>query len=142
VGEVLVRSLAGLTQQITAGAHELLADEPPPAGADQGATPYELLLAALGACTAMTVRMYADRKGWALGGVEVRLRHERIHATDCAECDTREGFLDRITKDLTLLGELDDEQRVRLAEIAERCPVQRTLEREIVIEQRVSTSSV
>jgi putative redox protein len=72
----------------------------------------------------------------------VRLRHERIHATDCAECDTREGFLDRITKDLTLLGELDDEQRVRLAEIAERCPVQRTLEREIVIEQRVSTSSV
>ena len=90
----------------------------------------------------MTVRMYADRKGWALGSVEVRLRHERIHATDCAECDTRDGFLDHITKHLTLHGELDDEQRTRLAEIAERCPVQRTLQREIVIEQRVSTSGV
>ena len=140
VAEVLVRSLAGLTQQITAGAHQLLSDHGPPSGADQGPTPYELLLAALGACTAMTVRMYADRKGWPLGVVEVRLQHDRVYAQDCAECDTREGFLDRITKHLTLHGELDDEQRTRLAEIAERCPVQRTLQREIVIEQSLTSS--
>ena len=138
MGEVLVRSLAGLTQQITAGAHELIADHGAPEGTDQGPTPYELLLAALGACTAMTVRMYADRKGWPLSGVEVRLEHDRIYAQDCAECETREGFLDRITKQLTLHGELDDEQRARLAEIAERCPVQRTLQREIAIEQRLA----
>jgi uncharacterized OsmC-like protein len=141
VAEVLVRSLSGLTQQITAGTHELLVDEPAPAGADRGPTPYELILAALGSCTAMTVRMYADRKGWPLGGVEVRLRHDRIHASDCADCETREGFLDRITKQLTLHGELDDEQRARLAEIAERCPVQRTLQREIAIEQQLAPSS-
>jgi len=142
VVEVLVRSLAGMTHQITARAHELLVDEPLPVGTDQGPTPYELLLAALGACTAMTVRLYAERKGWPLSSVEVRLSHERMHAEDCADCDTREGFLDHITKHLTLHGELDDEQRTRLAEIAERCPVQRTLQREVVIEQRVSTSSV
>jgi putative redox protein len=86
--------------------------------------------------------MYADRKGWPLGGVEVRLRHDRIHAEDCADCETREGFLDRITKQLTLHGVLDEGQRARLAEIAERCPVQRTLQREIAIEQRLAPSSL
>jgi len=138
VAEVLVRSLPGVAQEITTGAHQLVADEPAPVGHDQGPSPYELLLAALGSCTAMTVRMYADRKGWPLERVEVRLRHDRIHAEDCAECETRDGFLDRITKQLTLHGELDDEQRARLAEIAERCPVQRTLQREIAIEQRLA----
>jgi len=121
--------------------HELLVDEPSPAGEDHGPTPYELLLAALGACTAMTLRMYADRKGWPLESVELRLSHDRIHATDCAECDTREGFLDHVTKQLTLHGDLDDEQRARLAEIAERCPVRRTLQRDIAIEQRLVPSS-
>jgi uncharacterized OsmC-like protein len=142
VTEVVVRSLAGLQQSIQIRHHRVLADEPVDGGGnDAGPNPYELLLSALGACTAMTVRLYAQRKGWPLDGVEVALKHERIHAEDCADCETREGFLDKITKQLTLLGpQLDDEQRQRLFEIAERCPVQRTLQREIVIEQRFSPS--
>jgi putative redox protein len=141
VAEVLVRSKTGLTHEITVRDHHLLADEPAPAGSDAGPNPYELLLGALGACTAMTLRLYADRKGWPLRGVDVALQHERIHATDCAECETREGFLDRITKRITLHGPLDDEQRQRLSEIAERCPVQRTLQREVVIEQQVDVET-
>jgi uncharacterized OsmC-like protein len=139
VTEVVVRSLAGLQQSIQIRDHCVLADEPVAGGGnDAGPNPYELLLSALGACTAMTVRLYAQRKGWPLDGVEVALQHERIHAEDCADCETREGFLDKITKQLTLLGpQLADEQRQRLFEIAERCPVQRTLQREIVIEQHL-----
>ena len=121
------------------GGHHLVIDEPEESGgANQGASPTRTLAATLAACAAITMEMYADRKGWPLDGVEVRLRHDRIHAEDCAECETREGFLDRITKQLTLHGKLDDEQRARLAEIAERCPVQRTLQREIAIEQRLA----
>jgi len=137
VVDVVVRSLEGLTQSIEVGDHRLLADEPVAAGgSDAGPNPYELLLSALGACTAMTVRLYAQRKGWPLEGVEVALHHERIHAQDCADCETRDGFLDQITKDIVFFGPLDAEQRLRLAEIAERCPVQRTLQQEIHIEQR------
>jgi putative redox protein len=132
---VTVRSRQGLTHEILIGAHELVADEPPPAGADQGPNPYELLLGALGACTAMTLRMYADRKGFPLEGVEIELTHDRVHAEDCAECETRDGFIDHITKRITLRGDLTEEQRQRLAEIAERCPVKRTLQREIRMEQ-------
>jgi len=136
MAEVTVRSRTGLTHEVIARGHELLADEPPPAGADLGSTPYELLLGALGACTAMTLRLYADRKEWPLRGVEVVLRHDRIHARDCVECDTRDDvFLDRITKRITLDGDLSSEQRRRLAEIAERCPVQRTLQNQVLIEQ-------
>jgi putative redox protein len=136
MAEVTVRSRTGLTHEVIARGHELLADEPPPAGADLGLTPYELLLGALGACTAMTLRLYADRKEWPLRGVEVVLRHDRIHARDCAECDTRDDvFLDRITKRITLDGDLSSEQRRRLAEIAQRCPVQRTLQNQVHIEQ-------
>jgi putative redox protein len=139
VVDVVVRSLEGLTQSIEAGEHRLLADEPLAAGgADAGPNPYELLLSALGACTAITVRLYAQRKGWPLEGVEVALHHERIHAEDCANCETQDGFLDQITKNLTFLGPLDAEQRLRLAEIAEKCPVQRTLQHEIHIEQRLA----
>ena len=135
MAEVIVRSRRGLTQDITVGTHSLVADEPLDAGGtDLGPCPYDLLLSALGACTAMTLRLYADRRGWPLEGVEVRLRHDRIHAEDCAECETRDGFLDRIQKQLTLLGPLDKTQRLRLVEIAELCPVQRTLQGEIVIE--------
>jgi putative redox protein len=139
VTEVVVRSLDGLQQSIQIRGHHLVADEPVDSGGtDAGPNPYELLLAALGACTAMTVRLYASRKGWPLEGVEVTLQHDRVHAQDCVDCETRDVYLDRITKQLTLLGPgLDDSQRERLAQISERCPVQRTLQREIIIEQKV-----
>jgi uncharacterized OsmC-like protein len=138
VVDVVVRSRDGLAQSIEIGQHRLTADEPVTAGGtDTGPNPYELLLSALGACTAMTVRLYAQRKGWPLEAVEVALHHERIHAEDCANCETQEGYLDKITKDLTFIGPLDAEQRLRLAEISERCPVHRTLQREVIIEQRL-----
>jgi putative redox protein len=115
------------TQQITAGRHQLAADEPQPIGADSGPTPYDLLLAALGACTSMTVRMYANRKGWPLEHVRVTLRHSRIHAEDCAECETTSGWIDLIDRNL------DDTQRQRLLDIANRCPVHQTLTSEVHI---------
>lgn len=123
-----------LAQHITIGPHRLAADEPRPVGDDTAPTPYDLLLAALGACTSMTVRMYADRKQWPLTGVTVSLRHSRIHASDCADCDLRVGMLDRIERVIALSGELDDDQRRRLFEIADKCPVHRTLHSEIVID--------
>ena len=121
-------------QRITAGGHQLIADEPVAiGGADSGPTPYDLLLAGLGACTAITVRMYADRKGWPLRQTTVRLRHQRIHAQDCASCETKAGQLDGIERELQFEGELTDEQRARLMDIAERCPVHRTLESEVLV---------
>jgi putative redox protein len=124
-------------QEILAGRHRLLADEPASVGGtDTGPTPYGLLLAALGACTSMTVRMYADRKKWPLKNVSVSLSHDKIHAADCADCETRDGKIDEITRDIALTGDLDDEQRVRLMEIAEKCPVHRTLHSEIKIRTR------
>ena len=121
-------------QRITAGGHQLVADEPAAiGGADSGPTPYDLLLAGLGACTAITVRMYADRKGWPLRQTTVRLRHRRIHATDCAECETGSGQLDQIERELQFEGELTDFQRTRLLDIAERCPVHRTLHSEVLV---------
>lgn len=124
------------TQRITARRHQLVADEPAPVGDDAGPTPYDLLLAALGACTSMTVRMYADRKGWPLEQVRVTLRHSRIHAKDCADCETTNGWVDQIDRRIELTGELDDSQRERLLLIAERCPVHQTLTSEV----RVATS--
>jgi putative redox protein len=121
------------TQQITAGRHQLAADEPQPIGADSGPTPYDLLLAALGACTSMTVRMYANRKGWPVEHVRVTLRHSRIHAKDCAECETTNGWIDHIDRDIELAGNLDDTQRQRLLDIANRCPVHQTLTSEVHI---------
>ncbi|MDT5221682.1 MAG: putative redox protein [Mycobacterium sp.] len=121
------------TQLITAGNHELVADEPRPIGDDAGPTPYDLLLAALGACTSMTVRMYADRKGWPLERVRVTLRHWRIHAEDCAQCETAKGWIDHIDRDVELVGELDETQRERLMHIADRCPVHQTLTSEVHI---------
>jgi putative redox protein len=119
------------TQQITAGHHQLVADEPQPIGDDAGPTPYDLLLGALGACTSMTVRMYANRKDWPLEQVRVTLRHSRIHAEDCAECETTKGWVSHIDRDIELIGDLDDSQRQRLLNIAERCPVHQTLTSEV-----------
>ncbi|MFF4820343.1 OsmC family protein [Kitasatospora sp. NPDC001309] len=116
-------------QSVRAGRHLLAADEPQPDGQDTGPGPYDLLLAALGSCTSMTVRMYADRKGWPLDQVTVSLRHERVHAADRAECDNGNpgALVSRITRRIRLDGDLDADQRRRLMEIAEHCPVHRTL---------------
>ena len=121
-------------QRIAVGGHDLAADEPAAiGGADSGPTPYDLLLAGLGACTSITVRMYAERKGWPLRLVTVRLRHRRIHASDCAGCETQTGRLDHIERELQFDGELTGEQRARLLDIAERCPVHRTLHSEVLV---------
>jgi uncharacterized OsmC-like protein len=138
VRSVVVRgSAAGFVQEIHAGAHRLHADEPVSAGGtDTGPSPYDLLLAALGACTSMTVAMYARRKTWPLEEVTVHLRHSRIHAADCAECETKEGMLDRIERDIHLEGPLTIEMRSKLLEIANKCPVHRTLTSEIDIKTR------
>jgi putative redox protein len=122
-----------LTQRISVGEHQLVADEPQPIGEDAGPTPYDLLLGALGACTSMTVQMYAKRKDWPLDQVRVSLRHSRIHAQDCADCETRIGMLDHIDLGVELIGDLDDAQRQRLLLIAGRCPIHQTLTSEIHI---------
>ena len=133
-GQVTVHSGDRLTHDVEARSHRLTADEPIEAGgADLGMTPYELLLAALGSCTSMTLLMYSRRKGWALSTVVVTLRHERVHARDCEDCETVSGHIDTIYRVIKLEGELSDEQRSRLLEIAEKCPVHRTLQAEIKI---------
>ena len=134
-GVVIVRGgPTGLAQEIQSGNHHLKADEPTEfGGTDTGPTPYDFLLTALGACTSMTLRMYADRKEWPLQGVTVRLRHQKIHAQDCAECETRVGRIDQIERQIELVGPLDEQQRQRLLEIANMCPVHRTLRAEVLI---------
>jgi putative redox protein len=141
-GEVLVRGgSSGFAQTIQTVAHELQADEPRDVGGtDTGPSPYDLLLAGLGACTSMTLRMYADRKQWPLESVEVRLTHSRIYAEDCADCETKTGKIDQIDREITLHGPLSDEQRQRLLEIANRCPVHRTLTSETRIDSRLIES--
>src|ERR1700704_1673190 len=125
--QVIVSSDAGLAQEIVSGIHRWRADEPAPFGTDAGPSPYELLLASLGACTSMTLRMYAQRKGMDLRRITVRLQHFRIHAEDCRDCETKEGFIDRIDREIELSGSLDEDQKRRLVEIAEHCPIHRTL---------------
>ena len=135
-GTVVVRETrrGQFQQEIIAGAHRLLADEPVDAGGlNSGPGPYDLLLAALGACTSMTLRLYADLKKIPLRSTQVRLHHAKIYATDCAECETKEGKIDRIDRVITFEGELTDEQRKRLLEIADKCPVHRTLKSEVDI---------
>jgi putative redox protein len=134
---VVVQSKGNLKQEITAGDHVLIADEPVAAGGgNEGPDPYSLLLSALGACTSMTLHLYAKQKQWDLQSVRVTLKQERIHAADCADCETKEGKLDRIWREIQLEGNLTEEQQVRLREIAKRCPVHRTLTSEISIVDR------
>jgi putative redox protein len=121
-------------QIVSVGPHRLTADEPVAAGGeDAGPGPYDFLLAGLGACTSMTMRLYADRKSLPLDRVTVTLKHSKIYARDCAECETREGMLDQIERDIAMDGALDADQRKKLMEIADKCPVHRTLTSEIRI---------
>ena len=139
-GGVVVCTESALCTEVKANGHDLVADEPPAlGGSDAGPTPYDYLLTALGSCTAITVRMYADRKGWPLETVTVRVEHGRIHAKDCEECETESGRIDCIELELELEGPLDAEQRDRLREIADKCPVKRTLGSEMLIETRTAT---
>ena len=126
-------------QTVTTGPHQMLADEPVAAGGqDSGPGPYDFVLAGLGACTSMTMRMYADRKSLPLDRVTVTLMHKKIHAEDCAECETKEGMLDQIDRVIAIEGALDDDQRKRLMEIADKCPVHRTLTSEVRIVTRAA----
>ena len=139
-GWVVVHGAAtGFAQEISVGVHRLRSDEPTVAGGtNTGPTPYDLLLAGLGSCTSMTVAMYARRKEWPLEAVTIRLRHSKVHAEDCTNCETKEGMLDRIEREIVLSGSLSEDQRSRLLEIANRCPVHRTLTSEIKIDSRLT----
>lgn len=133
---------SGFLTDIMVNDHHLVADEPVAVGGTNlGPTPYDLLSAALGACTAMTLRMYADHKKWPLNSVTVRLKHQKIHAEDCAHCETKSGKLDQIQRELEVDGPLDEQQRKRLVEIADRCPVHRTLTSEIDIDTKLKDQS-
>jgi putative redox protein len=139
--EVIVTEVgSGFAQRIEAGGHVLMADEPVSAGGtDTGPDPYALLLAALGSCTSMTIRLYARHKSWPLEGVSVRLRHERVYAKDCEDCvEKKDGHVERITRSIALSGALTEEQKARLLEIAERCPVHRTLAAPVQIATQLS----
>ena len=129
----------GYTTRLTARAHAFAADEPRDVGgADTAPTPYELLLGALAACTAMTVRMYANRKRWPLGAIVVRMRPVRPHAPDCERCETEEVGAGRLEREVEFTGDLTDEQRARLLYIADRCPVKQTLERGLKVQAAVA----
>jgi len=130
-----------VAQTIRAGRHRLIADEPVGIGDDSGPTPYDLLLAALGACTSMTLRMYADRRGWPLDHVSVRLSHDRRPAHDCGDPVTHPCRAEHIDREVQLTGPLTEEQRARLLTIAERCPVHRTLTGDIRIATHMAPST-
>jgi putative redox protein len=135
---VIVRGdSAGFAQAVEIGPHRLAGDEPVAfGGTNTGPSPYDLLLASLGTCTSMTISFYARRRGWPLENVTVSLYHSKIHAIDCAECETKEGKIDRIEREIHLTGPLTDDQRSKLMEIADRCPVHQTLTSEINIRTR------
>ncbi len=124
-------------QTIMTHEHTVLADEPEPIGSGTGMSPYDLLLAGLGACTSMTLRMYADRKKWPLDRVEVTLRHDRVHADDCANCESTPAAVEQIERTIVVFGELSSEQRASLLAIADKCPVHRTLHANVQVSTRI-----
>ncbi|HVP60829.1 MAG TPA: OsmC family protein [Myxococcaceae bacterium] len=127
----------GFRTEIEVGGHHLVVDEPlPVGGTDAGPSPYEMLLAGLGACTAMTLRLYADKRKWPLERARVTLQHRKVHAKDCADCDHKPARMDVVDRVVFLEGTLTDEQRAKLMEIAERCPVHQTLQNEIQVNTR------
>ncbi|MGH9175244.1 MAG: OsmC family protein [Vicinamibacterales bacterium] len=134
--DVIVQGAAsGFAQSIDVGQHHLVADEPTDAGgAGTGPSPYDLLAAALGACTSMTISYFARKRQWPLEWVNVRVRHAKVHAEDCATCETKEGRIDRLERTIELRGQLTADQRQELLRIADRCPVHRTLTSEIEIQ--------
>ena len=137
------RGTGRFTLELYAGPHRLVADEPREAGGDdQGPNPYEYLAAALASCTVMTLRLYADRKGWRVRRIEAAVTHRRIHARDCEDCESREGWVTLLERVIAIDGELTPEQRARLLEIAERCPVHRSLTGEIRIRTRPAGSTI
>jgi putative redox protein len=142
-GQVVTHTEETYRTEIAAGRHPLVADEPESVGGtDAGPTPYDYLLAALGSCTGMTLRMYADRKDWPLDEATVRLSHEKVHAEDCDHCDTDDGKVDRIVREIELTGDLSPDQRERLLEIANKCPVHRTLHSEIDVQSSLRDAAV
>ena len=143
MADVVVRGDAGsFKQEVVAGKHRLLADEPESAGGnDAGPDPYVYLLTSLGACTSMTVGLYARRKNLPLQTIKISLWHSRIYAKDCEECEMKEGMLDRIEAEVELTGPLSKEQHAKLMEIAGKCPVHRTLTSEVNIRLRPAQKS-
>lgn len=132
---VSVHTGEGFYTEISTNGHTMVADEPASAGGtNKGPDPYDYLVGALGSCTAMTLRLYADRKGWPLDSVTVRLKHGKIYAEDCGNCETETGKIDRIEREIEVEGDLSVAQRDKLLEIADKCPVHRTLTSETVIE--------
>jgi len=138
MGKVQVKYQKNLQQEARMGDKVLILDEPKDVGGDdKGPSPYETMLAALGACTSMTMIMYARRKGWDIQDVEIELSHEKIHAEDCETCETKTGKLDKITRDIKVKGNINQEQLNHLLEIAEKCPVHRTLTSENIITDHI-----
>lgn len=132
----------GPSVRLDDGRHTWTADEPPDVGGtDTGPTPYEMLLGSLAACTCITVWMYCRRKGWALTSVTTRLHHDRVHSRDCDDCDKKtSGYIDRITSHVEIDGDFDDSQRQRLREVATRCPVHKTLDRGVTLQDEVTVA--
>ena len=141
--EVVVRGDArSFRQSVVAGRHHFVADEPVAyEGRDEGPGPYDYLLAALGVCTSMTIGLFARKKQFPLEDIIVSLRHSRIHAKDCADCETKEGMLHRIELEVEMTGALTPEQQARLMDVAAKCPVHRTLKSEIDIQLRVAPAA-
>lgn len=135
---VVIRSRGSFRNEVEAGPHEFVLDEPASAGGtDTGPTPYDALAAALGGCTSMTLHFYARREKIPLDGVDVTVTHDRQHAKDCADCMTESGYIHRFRVTIQLHGSLTDEQKQKLLDVAKRCPVAKTLRSEIRIEEEL-----